>query len=131
MTYIENLTQEERILKLLKERGERGVYVYEMQNSRPNGLGIAQYNARIKGLRRKGHIIKNTEPGHFILIEASTVLPTYLKPSNRTTKPKIQAQPSYNNYVQPQEEELVRVVKGDKVFWEKASDLKPGQLQLI
>jgi hypothetical protein len=67
--YIPNVTQEGRILSLLKERGGQGVMVYEMMMPRPQGLGIAQYNARIFGLRKKGYIIQNKEPGHFVLIE--------------------------------------------------------------
>ena len=65
--YIKNPTQEERILNLLRERGSQGAYVYEFMTPRPNGLGIAQYGARILGLRAKGYIIENVVPGHFIL----------------------------------------------------------------
>ena len=67
--YIHNGTQEERILTLLKERGSRGAYVYEFMQPRPNGLGIAQYNARIWGLKQKGYQIINLQPGHFVLKE--------------------------------------------------------------
>jgi len=63
------LTQKMRLLELLKERGEAGVYVYEIMTPRPVGLGIAQYGARILELRRQGYIIMNTEPGHFVLKE--------------------------------------------------------------
>ena len=67
-TYIKNETQEGRILNLLRERGSRGVDVWEFMLPRPSGgLGIAQYNARIFGLRHKGCIIKNRPIGHFIL----------------------------------------------------------------
>ncbi len=65
--YKENLTQEQRILNLLRDRGKAGVYVYEFMTPRPQGLGIAQYNARLFGLRKKGYIIENVVPGHFIL----------------------------------------------------------------
>ena len=34
------------------------------------GLGIAQYNARIYGLREKGYNIINKKPGHFVLEES-------------------------------------------------------------
>jgi len=71
MKYKEVLTQENRIIELLKERGTQGVYVYELQAPRPIGLGIAQYNARIYGLRKKGHVIKSTTPGHFVLLDSS------------------------------------------------------------
>ena len=63
------LTQAQRILNLLKERGNDGAFVYEFMLPRPQGLGIAQYNARIFELRRKGYSIINKEPGHFILKE--------------------------------------------------------------
>lgn len=66
--YKENPTQEQRILNLLGERGSKGAEIWEfMLSRRRGGLGIAQYNARIKGLRDKGHIIKNVTPGHFVL----------------------------------------------------------------
>ena len=64
------ITQEKRILRLLKERGENGVKVYELiMPNNQGGLGIAQYNARIWSLRQKGYNIKNIEPGHFVLIQ--------------------------------------------------------------
>lgn len=67
--YKEKPTQEQRILELLEERGSKGVMVWEFMLPRPQGLGIAQYNARIWSLRKKGHDIKNMKPGHFILIQ--------------------------------------------------------------
>ena len=60
-------SQEGRILELLKEKGDNGVFVYELIAPRPDGLGIAQYNSRIYGLRKKGYDIINKEPGHFVL----------------------------------------------------------------
>ena len=63
--YKEDLTQEGRILSLLKERGSAGVYAWEI----PATLHILQYNARIFGLRRKGYNIVNKERGHFVLQE--------------------------------------------------------------
>ena len=72
--YKEDLTQEERILELLRERGSTGVEVYEFMMPQPKGgLGVAQYNARIWGLRKKGYDIKNEKPGHFVLIEENPV----------------------------------------------------------
>lgn len=66
--YKEDLTQEQRILKLLRERGSEGAFVYDFMLPRNRGgLGIAQYNARIWGLRQKGYVIKNKKPGHFVL----------------------------------------------------------------
>ena len=64
---MKELTQKQRILNLLKERGEEGVYVYEIMTPRPRGLGIAQYRARILELRRKDDKMINKEPGHFVL----------------------------------------------------------------
>lgn len=69
--YIKKPTQEDRILDLLTERGDRGAYVYEFMTPRPNGLGISQYNSRVWGLRRKGYNILNKTPGHFVLIQSS------------------------------------------------------------
>lgn len=66
--YIENPTQEQRIIDLLRDRGSQGVDVWEFMLPRPKGgLGIAQYNARIWGLRQKGFVIENNPIGHFIL----------------------------------------------------------------
>lgn len=80
--YIPNTTQEGRILELLKERGDRGAYVYEFMIPRnQGGLGIAQYNARIYGLREKGFNIVNKEPGHFVLIQEEQV-PSFQVSSN-------------------------------------------------
>lgn len=68
--YKEDKTQEQRILELLKERGSEGAYVWEFMTPRNRGgLGIAQYNARIWGLRQKGYEIVNKEVGHFVLEE--------------------------------------------------------------
>lgn len=69
-TYYSEPTQEQKILKLAKTRGEDGFYVYELiaPTSR-GGLGIAQYNARIWGLRKKGHNIVNKRPGYFVYEE--------------------------------------------------------------
>jgi len=60
-------TQHERILDLLLTRKEQGAFVYELIAPRPKGLGVAQYNARILELRRRGYAIINDEPGHFVL----------------------------------------------------------------
>lgn len=66
--YKPNKTQEQRILDLLKERGKEGAFIWDFIMPRNRGgLGIAQYNARIYGLRKKGYLIKNVEPGHFVL----------------------------------------------------------------
>lgn len=67
--HILNLTQSNRILELLKIRGEEGVHVWELTGARPNGLGCQQYNARIKELREAKHNIINKTPGHFVLIQ--------------------------------------------------------------
>ena len=67
--YIKSNSQEGRILDLLRKRGPQGVKVYELMTPWPQGEGIAQYNARIYGLRKKGYEIVNKEPGHFVLLE--------------------------------------------------------------
>lgn len=68
MAYQKRPTQEQRILDLLKERGGKGVAVWEFMLPRnQGGLGVAQYNARVYSLRKKGYDIKNTKPGHFVL----------------------------------------------------------------
>lgn len=61
------MTQKQRILNLLRERGKQGVMVYEIMTPRPTGLGVAQYNSRIKELREQGYNIVNKTPGHFVL----------------------------------------------------------------
>jgi len=68
-SYKSDKTQEERILDLLRSSGAQGAYVYDFMMPRPQGLGIAQYNARVYGLRQKGYEIINKTPGHFILRE--------------------------------------------------------------
>jgi len=65
------LTQRGRILKLLQRRGQSGVAIFEMITPRPEGLGVAQYNARILELREMGYNIINTMPGHFVLNDGS------------------------------------------------------------
>jgi hypothetical protein len=67
--YIARETQEGRILDLLKVRGEQGAFVYEFMTPKSKGgLGIAQYSARIWGLRHKGYVIDNPEKGKFVLV---------------------------------------------------------------
>lgn len=70
MYYQQRPTQEQRILYLLQERGYKGAFVWEFMLPRSKGgLGIAQYNARIHGLRERGFNIVNKTPGHFVLAE--------------------------------------------------------------
>jgi hypothetical protein len=52
-------TQAQRILEALQNAGEAGVPIYKLIAPRPDGLGVAQYNARILELRRAGHDIRN------------------------------------------------------------------------
>lgn len=74
-------TQQQRILSLLKERGESGVYVYELMTPRNmGGIGASQYGARIMELRRKGYKIINREPGHFVLDPDYTGVSTSERP---------------------------------------------------
>jgi len=66
--YLKSPTQEELILQLLRERGEKGAYAWEFTMTKPmGGLGTQQYNARIWGLRKKGYVIENKVPGLFVL----------------------------------------------------------------
>lgn len=57
------MSQKQRLLEAFLEK--KDLMVYEIMAPRPEGLGIAQYNARIKELRELGHPIENIEPGHF------------------------------------------------------------------
>lgn len=75
MDYVKRPTQEQRILELLQQRGKEGVKVWEFMLPRPKGLGVAQYNARIYGLRKKGYVIENKEPGHFVLVDEGIAAP--------------------------------------------------------
>lgn len=43
--------------------------VYELIAPKPQGLGVAQYNARIYDLRQDGYVITNVEEGKFVLEE--------------------------------------------------------------
>jgi len=61
------MTQKQRLLEKFYEKQD--LMVYEIMAPRPQGLGIAQYNARIKELREMGHTIKNIRPGHFRYIK--------------------------------------------------------------
>lgn len=70
--HILKMSQKKRILELLKIRGLAGVFVWELTGARPEGLGCQQYNARILELRKDGHNIINTTPGHFILENINT-----------------------------------------------------------
>ncbi|ATU04883.1 hypothetical protein BKN14_00295 [Candidatus Gracilibacteria bacterium HOT-871] len=52
--YIEDLTQEQKILKVLEAKINNWVPLTDILK-----LGVAQYNARIWGLRKKGYTIEN------------------------------------------------------------------------
>ena len=65
--YKPNRTQEQRILDLLRERGEQGVMSWEI----PDKLKILQYNARVFGLRRKGFVIENKDEVFRLISEPS------------------------------------------------------------
>jgi hypothetical protein len=68
--YKEDKTQEQRILDALRLKGKEGLFVWEFMMPRNRGgLGVAAYTARIWGLRQKGYLIENVEPGHYILKE--------------------------------------------------------------
>jgi len=81
-------TQQQRILELLQQRGERGLEVFEIMTPRPDGLGVAQYNSRIKELREQGHNIINTKPGHFMLEENKELKLERLREEYRQAKEK-------------------------------------------
>lgn len=60
--------QQSDILIALREAGEDGLPVWKIKNSvNVGGLGVSQYNARIKELRSFGWIIENVKPGLFVL----------------------------------------------------------------
>lgn len=65
--YEDRTTQESQILNLLIESKGAGVYSYQLAAPVPRGLGILQYNARIYGLRHKGHKIVSDRKGHYVL----------------------------------------------------------------
>ncbi len=69
---IHKQTQTDRILELLRERGNAGIPVWEMIAPRPQGLGVAQYNARVYELRQKGYEIVNKD-NTFYLIEQGQI----------------------------------------------------------
>lgn len=60
-------TQWVRLLALFMERGENGVTISEISDSRPRGLGIKQYNSRIKDLRKKGWNVVCVRAGFFVM----------------------------------------------------------------
>lgn len=70
-------TQWVRLLALFMERGAQGVTINEISDSRPRGLGIKQYNSRIKDLRGKGYNIVCLRAGHFELRGKSEQEPAY------------------------------------------------------
>lgn len=65
--YEPRTTQEQEILDLLIARKGAGVYSYELAQPHPEGLGCLQYNARLYGLRKKGHKIISDRKGHYVL----------------------------------------------------------------
>lgn len=70
------MTQQQRLLQAFQQKQD--LMVYEIMAPRPNGLGIAQYNARIKELRELGHPIENVEPGHFRYQVPEKPMPNYI-----------------------------------------------------
>jgi hypothetical protein len=81
-------TQKQRLLDFLKKQGEQGALVYQLQAPRPNGLGLAQYNARIFELRAEGHNIVSIEPGHFVLKERNQEVQQQNVPSSQIPEKK-------------------------------------------
>lgn len=60
-------TQKQKVLRLFKERGGRGVKVFDLISPKPDGLQISQYGRVIKELREEGYNIINKQPGLFVL----------------------------------------------------------------
>ena len=121
MKYIKNNTQEGRILNLLRQKGSAGVYVYELQAPKPQGEGIAQYNARIWGLRKKGYNITNVVPGHFVLVDSPSFVDS--KPAEAIVEPQKQAHDPESCQIDDHYHEYI---KYNKKFWrhvEEASQL--------
>lgn len=121
MKYIKKTDQEQRILDLLRERKTIGAYVYEFTNSRPTGLGVEQYNARIWGLRDKGFKIKNTTPGHFVLeydveLDSSNIL----HPSQPILEPLVQHDPE-NCQIDDHYHEYI---KDNRKFWRHVEEAR-------
>jgi hypothetical protein len=71
--YEQKSTQENQILDLLTASKGAGVYSYQLATPHPEGLGILQYNARIYGLRHKGHKIISDRKGHYVLETRPTI----------------------------------------------------------
>lgn len=60
--------QRYRLLDLLKSRGNRGVFIWEINTPRPlGGLGIAGYTERITELRQEGYQVVNVKKGLYML----------------------------------------------------------------
>lgn len=102
-------TQQKKVLALLQNAGNAGVNSYDLTYTHR----IKQAPTRISELKEQGYIIKSQQNKNrsvtYILIKSTA--------SNRTTVTS--SQPQY-----PKDEELVRVEKNGRVFWEKPEDLK-------
>lgn len=121
MKYLNKPSQEQQILDLLTEKGTVGVYIWEITDNAPRGLGIKQYNARIFGLRKKGWNIINKEPGHFVL-HTDGQLPVYLKPqaSNQIVQPSTEPEyPDKSNLVPVTKTITILGQKREVVSWEE------------
>lgn len=68
MPKFKGLSQQKRLINLMRERGKSGVFVYEIITPRPNGLGIAVYTSTICNLRKQGYQIDNPENGLYVLV---------------------------------------------------------------
>jgi hypothetical protein len=77
------MTQCTRLLQAFQEKQD--LMVYEIMTPRPQGLGIAQYNARIKELKEQGHPIINVKPGHFRYIRENKIQVKELLMTDTTT----------------------------------------------
>jgi len=100
-------TQHQKILEILKRTGGMNSYAYRME--------FIQLPVRIRELKQMGYnIISKPNVNRSV---------TYILEAPRL---------SYQEEQQKKEEEqLIRVVKNGRVFWEKPEDVKPGQLGLF
>jgi len=106
--------QRQRILELLRQSGNDGVNSYDLTFK----FGVKQAPTRIRELKDEGLIIKSRRRRDK---SVDYILLGEMGGSTVTTQPEIQPQ-------KPWEEELVRVEKNGRVFWEPKSKFGQGGL---
>ena len=106
--YFSSMTQQQKILNILKIKGLNS-YEYRMQ--------FIQLPVRIKELKARGYnIISRPEKNRSV---------TYI------LSPKVVGPPpGQQNKPNPWEEELVRVEKNGRIFWEKPEEPKQQELDI-